>query len=736
MDGAIYFEIVLTTGGGQYGLEIYSNRPPVANASLSSEVLIYDEAPVRLFEWTDFEDPEGDDLWFDYYEIVNLDGTDLRSNLELKKEDDGLYLDPTKRGEGRGMLTVVAWDFYDLKTEFTFIITLERSGLFGVEVLWPYNITNTVPDPVVLTYFEHEMDDSIILNKIFEDPLDHLLEYNVKFNIEDGVDIKVVPPWDWGDKRLSIILDETLREEGREFETIVKLSAYPTDLPEYVSDTVLLTVKVTRGEGHAPAWVFSERVEMSEDGTLELDLDDFIEDEDTYDQNMWEYDVIVPTSNLFVTKKRRDKFLFESRKDWCGVVEDVEFIVTDTFGWRVLELVNINVLCEVDGPVLLFSNPSPEEDIEIFEGEEVAFAIFVSDVDEGVLFHDWYINDHPHKLDGEQTFSYTWGLNSAGTYNVKTEVWNSNTLMSVQVEWKVIVEHINLAPTARIEIVGEPPGTTDIELDTEESVSLKGIGTDPEKSNLTYKWDFGDGWTENGVSATHNYRNPGNYIVTLIVSDGEFSTFAHVNVTVKKRAGGNVVATPPTLPWIPALWIATILIVMSAVGMGSTEPGKYKIFMLLTLLYTKIKKTEVLDHYLRGRIQGYITANPGAHYNMIKADLRINNGNLAYHLMVLEKQGYIKALRDGIYKRFYPETMKVTKPPSLQERILVLLRGHPGLTQKEIARKLDKRQSTVNDYIRRMVGAQLIRIERAGVRNHCFVMEEPIFTKEQGRAKD
>jgi DNA-binding MarR family transcriptional regulator len=67
--------------------------------------------------------------------------------------------------------------------------------------------------------------------------------------------------------------------------------------------------------------------------------------------------------------------------------------------------------------------------------------------------------------------------------------------------------------------------------------------------------------------------------------------------------------------------------------------------------------------------------------------------------------------------------MKVLRPPSLQERILVLLRSHPGLSQREIARELDQSQSTINDYVRRMAEANLLKVERAGVTNHCFVVE-------------
>jgi len=47
--------------------------------------------------------------------------------------------------------------------------------------------------------------------------------------------------------------------------------------------------------------------------------------------------------------------------------------------------------------------------------------------------------------------------------------------------------------------------------------------TDPDDTNLTYQWDFGDGSpTANGVSVNHTYQNgPANRTVTLTVTDGD-----------------------------------------------------------------------------------------------------------------------------------------------------------------------------------------------------------------------
>ena len=47
--------------------------------------------------------------------------------------------------------------------------------------------------------------------------------------------------------------------------------------------------------------------------------------------------------------------------------------------------------------------------------------------------------------------------------------------------------------------------------------------TDPDNDSLTFFWNFGDGATETGGKASHTYPYPGQYLVSLLVSDGEFS---------------------------------------------------------------------------------------------------------------------------------------------------------------------------------------------------------------------
>jgi hypothetical protein len=163
--------------------------------------------------------------------------------------------------------------------------------------------------------------------------------------------------------------------------------------------------------------------------------------------------------------------------------------------------------------------------------------------------------------------------------------------------------------------------------------------------------------------------------------------------------------------------------------MVMTESGKYFLFKwLLVPMYSKLKKEDVLDHFVRGQIYGLIRLQPGAHYNFIKQKLDLKNGVLSYHLSTLEREGYVLSEMDGIYRRFYPNSVKfeVDYPiflSKLQERIVDFIKSRPGLTQKEVAKELGISTSTANDNIQVLSQAQILALKRDGKRTRCYLVE-------------
>src|SRR2546428_7357619 len=152
----------------------------------------------------------------------------------------------------------------------------------------------------------------------------------------------------------------------------------------------------------------------------------------------------------------------------------------------------------------------------------------------------------------------------------------------------------------------------------------------------------------------------------------------------------------------------------------STEIGRYGVFKVIVFpLYSRLKKEEVLDHFVRGQIYGYIVCHPGQHYNSMRQDLKVTNGTLAHHLRTLEMMGFIKSYRDGVFKRFYPVEVSVpqekgVKLSDLQVSILEMIRSGSGPTQLVIAEQLEVTQQTVSYNLRTLSREGAIRMEKDG----------------------
>ena len=198
------------------------------------------------------------------------------------------------------------------------------------------------------------------------------------------------------------------------------------------------------------------------------------------------------------------------------------------------------------------------------------------------------------------------------------------------------------------------------------------------------------------------------------------STAVPVNapVATQSRDGGTIV--------VPAISWGVLLLTALALG---TEPGKYAFLQLFFVpLYSRIKKDAVLDNFTRGMIYGFIMSNPGVHYNYIKQKLGLNNGSIVYHLTVLERQELIKSEKVGLYKRFYPmgQTLSETGIMELnetQQAMLDLVRGSPGLTQREISERLDLSTRVVNYHVGLLQRARLVTLEKDGKVTRCFATE-------------
>ncbi len=181
-------------------------------------------------------------------------------------------------------------------------------------------------------------------------------------------------------------------------------------------------------------------------------------------------------------------------------------------------------------------------------------------------------------------------------------------------------------------------------------------------------------------------------------------------------------------PFVPVEAVAAAGIVVVLGALAATEVGKASLLGLLVPLYTKLRKDEILDQFTRGRIYGYITANPGDHYNSIQKALDIPNGTFAYHLRVLEKEGYVRSVWEGTHKCFFPAGMKIPSRENTlrsgQRLIIERILEEPGISQKEIAEALGVSSATVNYHIKDLLQMGVVETERRGMRLKYYINRE------------
>ena len=151
--------------------------------------------------------------------------------------------------------------------------------------------------------------------------------------------------------------------------------------------------------------------------------------------------------------------------------------------------------------------------------------------------------------------------------------------------------------------------------------------------------------------------------------------------------------------------------------------------------------------FQRGRLMGYLTANPGCHFRALLGALQMSNGQLTHHIKVLEDEERIWRRPDGRLMRFYPSTISMATPEdelpipplspdpnSLQGKILKLLDGDGQMgaypTQADLAIRLEKSQQLVSHHLRTLQKFGLVEKKKFGVRNRYKLTREALFLLE------
>ncbi len=223
----------------------------------------------------------------------------------------------------------------------------------------------------------------------------------------------------------------------------------------------------------------------------------------------------------------------------------------------------------------------------------------------------------------------------------------------------------------------------------------------------------------------------GSFVHTLTVIENETQVILRAEDAAGNTAFGELrvlrgqvvepATTPPPAPVDPvvtATVVTTSVLVMVGVAM-SFEFTKYGLVLMVLPLYARIKKHEVLDNKTRLAIHGLVVENPGMHYNEIIREFDLTNGVAAYHLDVLEREGFIRSVRDGTLRRFYSSATKVpgghkATPDQTREHILELVSTNPGINQKAIVDELGIGRTLAGYHLKTLIDEGYIEAHKEG----------------------
>jgi PKD repeat protein len=191
-----------------------------------------------------------------------------------------------------------------------------------------------------------------------------------------------------------------------------------------------------------------------------------------------------------------------------------------------------------------------------------------SDPDGSIASYTWDFGDNTATGTGV-TASHTYA--TGGTYTVTLTV-TDNSGATNSTSQKVVIANPNQPPTASF--------TT-----SQWGMSLSADATassDPDGTVASYTWDFGDGTTATGVTASHVYATAGTYPVTLTVTDnsGASGTTAQ-SITINPAAAGWLAADTFTrtvtdgfgTAELGGAWTATTAVTSVGAGTGQLALG-------------------------------------------------------------------------------------------------------------------------------------------------------------------
>jgi predicted transcriptional regulator len=319
-----------------------------------------------------------------------------------------------------------------------------------------------------------------------------------------------------------------------------------------------------------------------------------------------------------------------------------------------------------------------------------------------------------HTMETGLTVSHE--FNTPGTYLVKLrteDAFGNWDVDHLEVHVKDITD-----PDAVLSVPGETKIRETVVLDASASTD-----NDPDFSDTgSFTWTIGVGDEDvilYGAVVEYKFERAGIHTVQLEVSDSAG------NVASETR-DVNVLREAEEFPYLPLAVLALVGIAFA--GVANTEAGKYWFLKFLILpLYSKLSKKDVLDHFIRGQIYGYLVVHPGDNYTTIKRNLDLTNGTLTYHLDVLEREGFINSQLRGTRRFYYPKGTKMpdngTGFPAIKDDMIMRVEETPGITVRDLAALIGVSRQLTNYHLRALIQEGYVQVERKGMKTRCYPVE-------------
>jgi parallel beta-helix repeat protein len=176
-----------------------------------------------------------------------------------------------------------------------------------------------------------------------------------------------------------------------------------------------------------------------------------------------------------------------------------------------------------------------------------------NDPDGTVVFYRWNFGDGSSQiLEENPTHIYR----NSGIYTVTLTIIDNDNAVDVDITTVEISPTTNQKPTANIVIPSDGYSNSEI--------YFSSSGTsDPDGDVLTYHWSFGDDTTSTEQNPIHVYQSEGTYLVTLEVSDSQYSNTASSLIKIENP--------PSEFPGFELILILTAFLIVLSINIKRSK---------------------------------------------------------------------------------------------------------------------------------------------------------------------